>query len=371
MDAVFASQLSWAAPKGLSINKNLERKCVNGLSGMYATGQISSGDLLASFPEASLLKSTGKKFRKEKESNWLEWIYNAATEYRKPNSKYSGIFEGFEKLGDMKTYSSYFCSDTEEATLKEMSPLLHRWILDANRKADYVVETLQKYDPQLDRDLILTIYLNLRSRGFNPQGIVPVLDQFNHSDAYGQSSVAEKGNIAFYSKKDYLAGEQVFISYGTKDLYKHAIHYNYFDPNGIHFIEFGRKCIQSADGEIGARLFRHLNQFFKLEKLESNGQTVFLVNDQSVVLSEHGLSDGLVQFLKESCRTRLPSNAPDQTLMQHAAQYFVYLIDQQLRTNRVETVNSSKITERLSRFQQLLIKEKQILLLHRKKTMGN
>lgn len=370
MDPVFSSQLSWARPRGLNLNQKLERRSVNGLSGMYATGAIAAGELLASFPEDALLKATGKSFRQEKESNWLEWIYRAAKEYQKAESEYSGIFEGFEPLDNMKDYSSYFCSDDELTTLKEMSPILHRWILDANRKANYVVTTLQKHDPEIDRDLILTVYLNLRSRGFNPQGVVPVLDQFNHSDAFGQSSVTENGRISFYSKKDYRADEQVFISYGTKDLYKHAIHYNYFDPSGVHFIEFGRKSIQSADGEIGAKLYTHLKKFFKIEKLNNNGQNVFLVNDPTVMLSEHGLSEGLVKLLKEACRTRLPNTASEQELMQHAAHYFVYLIEQQLRTNRVETIPASKITARLARFHELLIKEKQILLLHRKKTLG-
>ena len=166
-----------------------------------------------------LLKGGTNDFKGEPENFWLSWILAAANEIDNPTSKYAGIFYGFEKLKDLKTYSSYFCSPQELATLKAMSPLLHRWVLNANAKADYVVDKLQKKNPSLSTDTILTIYLNVRSRGFHPQGVVPVLDQFNHSDLHGQTSVTEDDKICFYAKRAYSAGEQVFISYGPKDLF--------------------------------------------------------------------------------------------------------------------------------------------------------
>ena len=343
MDAVFSEQLKWAKPRGLILNKNLERRSVDGLFGMYTTGDISSNELLASFPEDKLIRANKKSTKGDEEQFWLNWIKVAAEEFTNPKSDYTGVFLGFEKLEDMKDYSSYFCDEDELETIQNMSPVLHRWVVNANAKAKSVIDSLLKTDSSLDKDTILTIYLNIRSRGFNPQGVVPVLDQFNHSDIHGQGSVSESGSIAFYSKRAYKSGEQVFISYGPKDLYKHAIHYNYFDPSGTHLIEFGRKSIQSAEGGVGQTLYRHLNKHFKLQTMHSDGHKCFFVADDSVILTEYGLTDALKKFLKEACRCRLPKNTSEQEIMRHATQYFVYLIDQQLRMNRAHTIAKEAI----------------------------
>lgn len=370
MDSVFASQLEWALPRGLILNNNIQRKCVDGLYGMYATSDLGANELLASFPEENLLKVDKKSSKLEGEQFWLSWVKSAAKEYKKQNSDYKGVFLGFEALDEMRTYSSYFCDEDELRTIQNMSPVLHRWVTNANAKADEVVTALQKEDPRLDREIILTIYLNIRSRGFNPQGVVPVLDQFNHSDIHGQGSVSEAGRIALYTKRPYKAGEQIFISYGPKDLYKHAIHYNYFDPAGTHLIEFGRKSIQSAEGEVGKKLHGHLRKHFKIKTFESEEHQYFLIADDSVILTEYGLTNGLIKFLKEACRCRLPKNVTEQELMKHAAQYFVYLADQQIRMNRVEAISKELITPRLERFYNLLVKERQILLLNMRKVTG-
>jgi hypothetical protein len=272
------------------------------------------------------------------------------------------FFSGFELLEDMRGYSSYFCSNEELAILQKMNPLLLRWVLDAKRKADETTKKIQSHDPSLDSELLLTIYLNYRSRAFHPQGIVPVLDQFNHSDQFGQPNVLENGKLAIYVKKDCNVGEQVFISYGPKDLYSHAIHYNYYDPMGLHLVEFIRKTIQSVQNEYDKYLLMHLKKFFKVSEFSNQGQKGFFVSDPSVLLIDQAPSQGLVTYLKESCRVRLGPKASEQELMKAAADLFVFLIDRQLQINQVHQIQESQVPNRLKRFYHLLNKERDMLL---------
>lgn len=370
MDSVFSSQLEWATPRGLYFDKSLERKAIDGIYGIYATAPIKAGTLLASFPEENLLKGPNTGFERDPERFWLRWMKTAIKEFNNPNSEYSGIFLGFETLEDMKSYSSYFCTEEELDTLKAMNPVLHSWVENANAKADHFIAALLQDDPTLSSDTILTIYLNLRSRGFHPQGVVPALDQFNHSDLHGQTSTTEDGTICFYTKRDYSAGEQVFISYGPKDLYKHAINYNYFDPGGPHIIEFGRRTVQPAEGELGKTLLKHLKKFFKVQELNHNGLNVQFVDDASVILTDYGVSEGLVKFVQEACRCRLPMNTDERELMRQTKLYFGYLLDEQIKVNHVGEVDTQRVTPRLQRFYDLLVKEKEILLQNKKRFVG-
>lgn len=361
----FQKQYDWAHARGLFLHPELERKSENGIYGMYATSPIDAHTLLASFPINQLLINKNKPFKEDSEYIGLNWIHAAALAIKNNIDEYSGIFCGFEKLEDMRNYSSYFCSDEELKLLQKMSPLLLRWILDAKRKADDTIKKIQLLDSSLDSELLLTIYLNYRSRAFHPEGIVPVLDQFNHSDQFGQPNTLENGNILLYTNKAYIPGEQVFISYGPKDLYSHAIHYNYFDPNGLHLVEFGRKTIQSVQNNDDKALLLHLKKFFTISEFTNNGQSGFFVSDPSVLLIDKAPSQGLVSYLKESCRVRIGAHASDQELMRAAAELFLFLIDRQLQMNQVHLVKESDVPERLKRFYHALNKEKEMLLANR------
>lgn len=369
---IFQAQLEWANERGLFLHSSLTRKSVKGVYGMYADAPIKKNTLLASFPVNKLLTSKKHPFKEETENVGLNWIHAAAQEISSPNSnRFNGIFAGFEKLEDMRNYSSYFCTEDELLLLKNMNPMLFRWVLDAKRKADETIQKIQAFDSSLDEDLLLTIYLNYRSRAFHPEGIVPVLDQFNHSDLHGQPNTLENGKLTVYANKDCIEGEQVFISYGPKDLYSHAVHYNYFDPNGLHLVEFGRKNIQSVQNENDQILLTHLKKFFKVSEFNNQGQKVFFVSDPSVLLIDKSPSQGLVTYLRESCRVRLGANATEQDLMRAAAEFFVFLIDRQLQMNQVHRIKESSIPSRLKRFYHLLNKEREMLLGNRANITGS
>lgn len=366
----FLKAVDWAKARGLFLHPGLERKSVNGVFGMYATSPIAANTLLASFPIDKLLELSNKPFKEDAEDVGLNWIYTAALEIKNGSKTYSGIFSGFESLDKMRNYSSYFCSNDELTLLQKMSPTLLRWVLDAKRKADDSINKIQAYDPSLDKELLLTIYLNYRSRAFHPLGIVPVLDQFNHSDQFGQENTLKDGKLIIYAKKDCEIGEQVFISYGLKDLYSHAIHYNYYDPNALHLVEFGKKTLQSIQNEQDQALLNHLKTIFKVREFTSQGKKGFFVSDPSVLLINNAPSQGLVTYLKESCRVRIGAQAAEQDLMRAAAELFVFLIDRQLQTNQVHLVQESSVPERLKRFYFLLNKEKEMLLANRAEITG-
>lgn len=361
----FSNQLRWAEERGLFLNQRIQRKCVDGICGMYAKSAINKGSLLASFPVDQLLSSKSRQLEKKCDESSLNWICNAVVEKNKPDTEYEGIFAFFEPLSELRKYHCYFLNEKESSLIQEMNPQLYNWILQANRLADQITDAVQRLLPSHSRDSILETYLNYRSRGFHPFGIVPVLDQFNHSDLLGQQDKFEDGRLCVYAKVDYQKDDQIFISYGPKDLYHHAINYSYFDKNGPHFVEFGRKAIQCAEGELGAKTVAHLKQFFKIEETVINGVKAFYFDEPLMLLIENRPSQDLVNALKEICRVAIGRPASDQELTMHAAKYFQVMIEDQLKLNHVEQVNEDELTPRTRRFYDLLKKEKSVLLNNR------
>lgn len=367
MSNEFQAQLEWATPRGLYLHPSIERKSVNGIYGMYAKAAIQSDTLLASFPSDQLLDSSQGPFGNADKTRSLNWLHAAVREITDTKSSFSGIFAGFERLEDMRGYSYYFCTEDELKTLQQMSPILYNWVQELKQQAYEIINKILDVEPSYERDDVLKVYLNFRSRGFNPFGIVPVLDQFNHSDLKGGPNKHEEGKLCAYAKVDYQAGDQVYISYGAKDLYQHAIHYNYFDEEGPHFVDFGRKAVHTATGQAGIKKIHHLKKFFKVNELSINGIRAFNFHEPHMLLIEGTPSIDLVKALTEICRAQLNMRVSDQALKVHAARYFQQLLDEQLSLNKVDTLKEQDIPPRLIRFYKLLKKERAMLIENRNK----
>jgi len=372
MQDAYQAVLEWALGKGLFLQNDLERKCVDGLYGMYATAPISGKTLLASLPTSALLVSSDQAITENVGGVSLNWIYAAAKELSNiEGSEYSGMFAGFESLEAMRDYSIYFSSHDELKSLQSMHPMLFRWVNEAKRRADAILNTLHEHDPTIDESIYLNVYLNYRSRAFHPHGIVPVVDMFNHSDRLGQQITLENNKLCIHAQQDYAPGDQVFINYGPKDLYTHAIDYNYFDPKGTHFIELGRKTVQGLQNDTDAAVLAHLKTIFEVTEFESQGQRGFFVSDPRTLIVEDKPTQGLLALLKETCRARFGQPSNEQELTQQAAQYYLFLLDQQLQMNRIDQIDRMALPSRLHRFYAMLEKEKTMLEANRRNLMGS
>ena len=355
----YLKQKQWATARGLFLHKALERKQVNGVFGMYATSDIPANTIVASFPVKHLLQPQQKThFGPEHDNVDLNYLFAASKELVKgEQSTFSGIFDGFETLQDMRSYSTCFISDPELQLLKTFHPTAYTWVVNANQKTQKVVDAIVRHDPALSRDIVLTVFLNYKSRSFRSIGIVPVLDQFNHSDRLGNENFVEDGRVCVRTKVHYKAGDQVFITYGRKDLLQHAIHYNYFDPSGTHFIEPARRIFAPAE----PKSLQQLGKKYKLQALNNQGRSYYFLDDSKALLTEIAPTPYLLDYLTDTIRADQPQPVPTMRLIGPVLQSYMQLLDMLASNNRRHAVRRDDLPPRLHRFHDLLAKEEQMI----------
>ncbi len=368
---VFCQQKQWASAHGLFLHEAVERKAVNGIYGMYALRDIPANTLLASFPAAQLIRpKRDRRIPAELSDVDLPYLLATARELTLgDDSAFSGILKGFEPLEAMQQYSTQFISEAELLLLRSMSPTAYSWVKNANEKAERVVAAVCAMDPSLDPQVVLTVFLNYKSRSFKEVGIVPVLDQFNHSDRLGNENSFDGERVQVYTRQSYRAGDQLFISYGHKDLLMHAIHYNYFDPNGTHFIEPARRIFTPVASLTRPNAFNHLQKKYKLQTLQHQGQMLFFLNDNAALMTEQAPTLYLTQYLSDSL-TGGQSVATAQ-LQSPLLQTYLQMLDALAANNRYRSVQRETLPPRLLRFYDLLQKEELIIQANRNWVLEN
>ena len=355
--------ISWALKRGLFLHEGIERKQVNGVYGMYATQDIAANSIVVSFPEQALLKPAKTiDFGTGTDSIDLNYIYAAAKELDKgQGSEYSGLFDGFETLEDMRAYSTHFISMSELEVLQRMSSTAYIWVNNANQNVQKAIEAIIRADGRVDPDSVLTVLLNYRSRSFRNLGVVPVVDLFNHSDRLGLENDLIDGKVCVRTRINYRSGEEIFISYGRKDLLQHAVQYNYFDPQGTHFIEPACRLFSTLGSARDQQIFDQLSRRYKFQTSVSEGQTSFFLDDRNALVTEAAPTPYLLQYLGDSIRAGINQDLPGPQLYGHLLTSYAQLLDALLVTNRREEVRREELSPRLLRFYDLLGKEVQMI----------
>lgn len=355
----YLRQKQWAVARGLFLHPALERRQVNGVFGMYTASDIPANTIVARYPvKHLLLPQQSIDFGPEHDNVDLNYVYAASKELAKgEQSIYSGIFGGFELLEDMRAYSTFFISEPELQLLKSFHPTAYTWVANANQKTQRVVNAVVRHDPTLSRDIVLTVFLNYKSRAFRSIGIVPILDQFNHSDRLGNENFAEDGHVCVRTKVRYASGDQVFITYGRKDLLQHAIHYNYFDPYGTHFIEPARRIFTQAE----PTSIQQLGKKYKLQTLNNQSRSFYFLDDSQALLTEIAPTPYLLDYLTNTIRADQPQPVSTLRLISPVLQSYLQLLDMLASNNRRHAVQRNDLPPRLHRFHDLLAKEEQII----------
>jgi hypothetical protein len=358
----FIETVKWATQKGLKLYSNMELKDVNGVTGIYAKTDIPKNQILVVYPNKSTLPDLQGFNYPKKNKELIKRLHSATKEYSKrESSAWFGLMLSVESLSDLKSTSAYFMNEGELALLKSMSPMLHRIILEKKGIIDDKVNSLLEIDPTLTRDDATVVTLNFKTRAW-AQGFLPILDQFNSSDIYGAKVYTGDNHIYFMTMVDYKAGDQIFMSYGTRDMYDYAIDYDFFDHNTIHSICFSQRGCQFTNTEFETSVIRYAATKHKMNISKTKTGLSFQLEEDDARFLENAPSAKLIEYIhntaffskKEFKTKKVSSQSFDKRLNQ--------IIDALLSMNNVDNFNIKNIPEKLHRFYYLLKKEKKILI---------
>jgi hypothetical protein len=371
----FKEQLDLAITRGLIFDHRIERKAANGLSGMYAKESIPKDTILASYPAEHQIQLKHDIAYPQGASDNFKYIHAAAIELAKgPKSKHHDILLSLETIPELQKNCSYFYHESDLELLTKINPVLARNILESRNQIQVRMDALAKFDPKLDSRIVLRVLLNLISRAFSGYGFASAVDAFNHSDRLGNpvKGLDKEGKvIGFTAHKDYEPGEQIFITYDRKDMYAHAIAYNYFDPDGTHFIDYGARIVQTAISPLEKKIFEYTSKYYRLTTKDFNGITQYTTKDLELFFLENAPSTNLIDFIRRNCFQSTGELISGKCTNQSFSDRLLNIIDELIGINSVDEFEPSDIPKKMHRFYYLLKKEKAMLLSNRNWVLDN
>lgn len=371
----FKEQLDLAKKRGLTFDSRIERKAVNGLSGMYASEYIPQNTVLASYPAKHQIQLRTDISYPQAASDNFKYIHAASVELAKgPSSLHHDILLSLEPIADLQKKCTYFYSEKEISLLAQMNPILARNINDSKKQIQDRIDAIATFDPKLDSRIVLRVLLNMVSRAFAGYGFASAVDAFNHSDRLGNpvKGLDNEGKIiGFVAHKEYSPGEQIFITYDRKDMYAHAIAYNYFDENATHFIDYGSRIVQTAITPLEKKILEYTSKYYKLKTTEFNGITQYIAKDLELFFLENAPSTNLIDFIRRNCFQTAGELISGKCTNKSFEDRLLSIINELIDINRVDDFELSDIPKKMHRFYHLLKKEKTMLLSNKDWVLDN
>jgi hypothetical protein len=359
---IYQKQLEWAKERGLFLDPRVERKCVDGIWGFFATDNIKAGSKLVSYPERRAIKNLPDNHYSKDVGLAIKNIHKSVLEYAKGEaSEYWGHFVAFESLEELRKVSCFFYTNDDIKYLASMSEFLGSGVMDMNSLTRSRLEAIKSLEPSIDPDLILQVCLNYSSRAWDDSNFLPIIDYANHSDRLGNLRQLRNGEYLIDAKYDYKAGDQIFISYARKDMYHHATLFNYFDPNGRHYIHFGTRFTQQASTPSGKEIVKFTAQKFSLEVVPNGDVWMYFCRDPHVCFLETGPSLKLIDYIRVNYLPTEAEKKQKQCSDMSLAQRLLEVINAMLNANKVDDFKLSEVPSRFHRFYHMLKKEKQML----------
>ncbi|MFT6029860.1 MAG: hypothetical protein ACI8O8_001600 [Oleiphilaceae bacterium] len=358
----FAETVKWATPKGLKLHPNMEHKCVNGIYGVYATADIPQYTLLVSYPIKGTVPLLKNFSYPQNCPELLKRLHASTLEYSKgESSEWRGLMNSVERLEELKKNSAYFLSKEELSTIQKMNPLLHRIIEEKNSIIDRQVDNLCKIDPSLDKSSAKVIALNFKTRAWQ-QGFLPIFDQFNTSEAYGAKVCQNEKNIYFISMKPYKMGEEIWISYGTRDIYDYAIDYDFFDPNAVHSICFAARGSQFAQSQFDVNVIKYTATKHRMDISKTPQGLHYQLMEDDARFLEHAPTSKLINYIQHTAFRSAQELQQGICSPQSFDIRLNQILDALISMNNVDHFKEEQMPPRLLRFFHLLKKEKKILI---------
>tara|TARA_R110002049_G_scaffold82438_2_gene209790 strand:+ start:289 stop:1458 length:1170 start_codon:yes stop_codon:yes gene_type:complete len=358
----FAETVKWATPRGLTLHPNMEHKCINGIYGVYATADIPQYSLLVSYPIKGTVPLLKNFSYPPNCPELLKRLHVATQEYSKgEQSEWQGLMHSVENLKALKETSAYFLSKDELSIIQQMNPLLHRIIEEKNSIIDRQVDNLCKIDPTLDNTSAKIVALNFKTRAWQ-EGFLPIFDQFNTSEAHGAKVCKNENSIYFISMRPYKAGEEIWISYGTRDIYDYAIDYDFFDSNAVHSICFAARGSQFANSQLEVNIIKYAASKHKMDISQTPQGLHYQLMEDDARFLEHAPSAKLINYIQHTAFRSAQELQQGICSPQSFDIRLNQILDALISMNNVDQFKEQQMTPKLLRFYHLLKKEKQILL---------
>jgi hypothetical protein len=357
----YNSFLDTALSEGLNIHKGIERRCVDGVYGMYATKKIPKLEQLVRFPLNKLLATNEGLDYPESFTKEIRYFYTCTKNISESKRPWF-YFDNFYPLKDIKKSHVYFAKDSELQGIRQASPILFQYIKIAQTRINKHIEEIKSFDKNIDQDVLLTVIINSQQRSWDDVGFIPVLDLFNHSEVDGLARRVDDENAYLVAGQDLEPGDQIFINYGQKDMYFHAIDYGYFDPNSLHNIDLGLRTNFTAQTTAQKQTFRRLNSIMNLVSKENPDKSI----DYNIAIGEVFLGETAPNYLAmllfyETC-FRSDQDRNNKTLhgklIRNRAEGFITSMKS---FNKIYDVISSDIPSKFIYLRKMLEKEHEIL----------
>jgi len=348
--------------QGLYLGESIERVDVGGYYGMRTTGSIKKGQVIASLPYGGLPQiSPNIKYPSDMPED-IKYIHKVAYEYQKGSaSDHEVMFNGFETLDALKSTATYYFTDEELAIIKGASITLYNTLIDIKRATQYRLDKIIEFDSALEKDNVLFVAINHLSRAWGNLGFLPIIDLFNHSDEKGMNLTIQDGVASWVAGFDYKEGDEVYGSYGRKDLNLIAVGFNYFDPANDHSINFGSRFSQLARSPFEKQVFKLTQEQHKVRSFEKNGQIQYKVADPDAVFTEKKPSDNLLAYLSVNSISTLEEfvhkKCSKTTLKARLKRSLLYLNE----ANNIDKFCENDFSGSLHRFYHLLKKEQKMI----------
>ena len=361
----FDDILNWALSKGAKIHPNVQRLEVDGVWGMFATGPIPKNTVLAMFPKRHGVQIDAAVNYPEQMPFFLKYLHTCARQLALGQEHWMG-FKNFYPMEDMQVNRACFYDETELALLSKMNPLLGDFARRSRYEVESVVNAVAQFDPELDsdehRNIVRWIYLNKQMRSWD-EGFFPVIDMFNHSEKYGCLKTHNSEYQILVAGIDYCEGDQIWINYGQKDMYLHALNYGYFDSFGNHCIDVGFRVSQTADKAFQKKLFAYINGKYPLiSRQDQQGNIHYKVQPGKVMLLDHAPTVAAIEFFRDmSFLTEQELNAKQFYPIRFRDRVLQYL-EALININNVEHVAIDELPQKMRYFHHMLRKERQMLL---------
>ena len=333
------SLISMGSSWNLQINPNIDRKCVDGRWGMFATGKINSSEVLISsnLPSTLIYGSID------------EMIGKYAVEYEKGvDSTLTPWFNTIQPdIDGLKCNATYHSSPAELETLFTLSPLVHSNVIDYIKSTTVVRDRIVS-EYNCSKDTVEMMILMKESRAWE-FGFMPGFDLFNHNARNGNPMyIANEGeypSYKFLSAREYNIGDEIYVSYNVKDSMKYCINYNFFDSSDIHTVNILQRIYLNI-GNIDMQ--SKLKSLFDVQEYTVNNQTVFQIQSNAPIIAGN-LSTALfdiVSQLSKDKNDRINDVIFTGTLMSwlQSASHII----------STDTLIEEKLTPRISRFNQCL-----------------
>lgn len=360
----FEDYLALAQAHGLELDSRIQRRQVEGVWGMYAVEAIPKDTIIASLPRSELIpKPEGVEYPVEI-ADKLQPVHSAARQLAAGSSAshYSHVVM-FETLDEYRTHSAYFFNQEELDLIARLNPLLHRTTMQFRGLIQQVCADVKKLDPELDDAHILRAALNWQNRCWDKYGFLPVLDLFNHSDTKGSemAEFPELDRVGHRTIVEYQAGDQVYISYAPKDMYRHALCYNYFDSNGVHYIDYALRVVRTIADPFTQALAQKISQLYPLAAFKASGKTQYQIREPRLFYLDEQPSEKLLKFFEATS-----FGSPIELQMGKCTKDSVRAtmkatLEALLGANKVEQFSLDQIPVKLQRFYFMLKKEREML----------